>query len=148
MYVFLSPPISLCLSLPVSLPVCLSFVAFSSCLSTVIPPLPPDRDLALCLLFVCSFPLSLSSRLVSACMFLLSLTRPAILHSPFPLDYPVSSDPDYSAHRPYSGSSGFSMDDDDEHTRRVNNPLGQHPLAQPVSIPASSALRYNSHDVK
>lgn len=132
---------SLCLSLPVSLPVCLSFVSFSSCLSTVIPPLPPDRDPALCLFF-CLF-LFLCPRLHA-----LSLTRPAILHSSFPLDYPVSSDPDYSAHRPYPGSSGFSMDDDDEHTRRVNNPLGQHPLAQPVSIPASSALRYNSHDVK
>lgn len=71
-----------------------------------------------------------------------------LLHNPFSVDYPVTTDTDYS-HRSFTNSSGFSMDEDD-HNRRVNT-LG-HPLAQPVSIPVSNGLRYNAqttsmHDV-
>ncbi|PYI05264.1 hypothetical protein BO78DRAFT_296675, partial [Aspergillus sclerotiicarbonarius CBS 121057] len=58
------------------------------------------------------------------------------------LDGPINTDGDYTgASRQYSGSTGFHMDEE-ENTRR-GAAVG-HPLAQPVSIPATNGLRYNT----
>ncbi|RAK71168.1 uncharacterized protein BO72DRAFT_340862, partial [Aspergillus fijiensis CBS 313.89] len=58
------------------------------------------------------------------------------------LDGPLNNDGDYAgAQRPFSGSTAFSMDEE-ENTRR-GGAVG-HPLAQPVSIPATNGLRYNT----
>ncbi|KAH8432172.1 uncharacterized protein LDX57_009813 [Aspergillus melleus] len=56
------------------------------------------------------------------------------------MDGPITTDSDYTAsQRPFSGSIGFSMDD--EGTSRRGSAVG-HPLAQP--IPATNGLRYNA----
>ncbi|KAL4880791.1 hypothetical protein BJY04DRAFT_70752 [Aspergillus karnatakaensis] len=66
----------------------------------------------------------------------------ALLHSPFPLDGPITTDGDYSGgQRSYPGPTGFSMDDDDSHRR--SSAVGGH-LAQSVPIPATNGLRYNA----
>lgn len=58
------------------------------------------------------------------------------------MDGPITTDSDYTAsQRSFSGSIGFSMDD--EETSRRGSAVG-HPLAQPVSIPATNGLRYNA----
>ncbi|RAH52237.1 hypothetical protein BO85DRAFT_346911, partial [Aspergillus piperis CBS 112811] len=58
------------------------------------------------------------------------------------LDGPINTDGDYTGtSRPFSSSTGFSMDEE-ENTRR-GGAVG-HPLAQPVSIPATNGLRYNT----
>lgn len=75
--------------------------------------------------------------LTNLLLILATLLQP----NPFSLDYPVTTDSDYTSHRSFTGSSGFSMEEDD-HNRRVNT-LG-HPLAQPVSIPVSNGLRYSA----
>ncbi|PWY74566.1 hypothetical protein BO94DRAFT_430793, partial [Aspergillus sclerotioniger CBS 115572] len=58
------------------------------------------------------------------------------------LDGPINTDGDYTgASRPYSSSTGFHMDE--EESSRRGGAVG-HPLAQPVSIPATNGLRYNT----
>ncbi|KAI2823624.1 hypothetical protein CBS115989_1213 [Aspergillus niger] len=65
-----------------------------------------------------------------------------LLQSTFPLDGPINTDGDYTGtSRPFSSSTGFSMDEE-ENIRR-GGAVG-HPLAQPVSIPATNGLRYNT----
>lgn len=119
---------------------------------------------ALCGLFVCSFRASCPSFFPLSFIILnprrmristswsshwFSLLNQEFLHlesalpNPYSSEYPATTDTtDYtSTNRSFSGSSGFTMDDE-EHTRRVNT-LG-HPLAQPVSIPASNGMRYNT----
>ena len=76
------------------------------------------------------------------CLTRISLLLESALPNLYSSEYPATTDSDYtSTNRSFSGSSGFTMDDED-HTRRVNT-LG-HPLAQPVSIPASNGMRYNT----
>ncbi|GMF77841.1 unnamed protein product [Aspergillus oryzae] len=58
------------------------------------------------------------------------------------MDGPITTDSDYTGgQRPFSGPISFPMDDED-HSRR-GSAVG-HPLAQPVSIPATNGLRYNT----
>jgi hypothetical protein len=58
------------------------------------------------------------------------------------MDGPITTDSDYTGTpRQFSGPIGFSMDDEDGN--RSRSTVG-HPLAQPVSIPASNGLRYNT----
>lgn len=65
-----------------------------------------------------------------------------LLHNSFQMDGPITTDSDYTGgQRPFSGPISFPMDDED-HSRR-GSAVG-HPLAQPVSIPATNGLRYNT----
>ncbi|KAK6814774.1 hypothetical protein RU639_009886 [Aspergillus parasiticus] len=58
------------------------------------------------------------------------------------MDGPITTDSDYTGgQRPFSGPISFPMDDEG-HSRR-GSAVG-HPLAQPVSIPATNGLRYNT----
>ncbi|KAL4983364.1 hypothetical protein BDW68DRAFT_169113 [Aspergillus falconensis] len=62
------------------------------------------------------------------------------LLQPFQLDGPITSDGDYSgAQRPFPGSTGFSMDDEDSHRR--GGAVSNH-LAQSVQLSATNGLRY------
>ncbi|PKY02861.1 hypothetical protein P168DRAFT_239932, partial [Aspergillus campestris IBT 28561] len=65
-----------------------------------------------------------------------------LLQNSFQLDGPLHSDNDYSgSQRQFPGPMGFSMDEEENHRR--GNAAG-HPLAQPVSVPATNGLRYNT----
>ncbi|KAE8410277.1 hypothetical protein BDV36DRAFT_289718 [Aspergillus pseudocaelatus] len=70
------------------------------------------------------------------------ITAATLLQNSFQMDGPITTDSDYTGgQRPFSGPISFSMDDED-HSRR-GSAVG-HPLAQPVSIPATNGLRYNT----
>lgn len=76
------------------------------------------------------------------CILIMSSFLATLLQSTFPLDGPINTDGDYTGtSRPFSSSTGFSMDEE-ENIRR-GGAVG-HPLAQPVSIPATNGLRYNT----
>ncbi|KAF9886677.1 meiosis-specific transcription factor ndt80 [Aspergillus nanangensis] len=58
------------------------------------------------------------------------------------MDGPITTDSDYTgAQRQFPGPMGFPMDEED--SSRRGSSVG-HPLAQPVSIPATNGLRYNA----
>ncbi|KAF5858211.1 hypothetical protein ETB97_004665 [Aspergillus alliaceus] len=58
------------------------------------------------------------------------------------MDGPITTDSDYTGgQRPFSGPISFPMDDEEQSRR--GSAVG-HPLGQPVSIPATNGLRYNT----
>ncbi|KAL4888927.1 p53-like transcription factor [Aspergillus ambiguus] len=70
------------------------------------------------------------------------MNQSTLLQSTFSMDGPITADNDYTGTpRHFPGPISFSLDDEDG--TRNRSTVG-HPLAQPVSIPASNGLRYST----